>query len=74
MPRMDGVEATRRIRALPTAAAATPIVGLTANALAHQRPEYLAAGMDGLAAKPISPPALLAEIMRVLNEVETRAA
>ncbi len=74
MPRMDGVEATRRIRALANAARRVPIVGLTANALAHQRPIYLAAGMDGLAAKPISPGALLTEITRVLNEAETRAA
>ena len=67
MPEMDGVEATRRIRALGDAAAATPIVGLTANAMAHQRLAYLEAGMDGVTAKPISPTDLIAEIARVLN-------
>ena len=67
MPEMDGVEATRRIRALGDAAAATPIIGLTANAMAHQRVAYLEAGMDGVAAKPISPADLIAEIARVLN-------
>ncbi len=67
MPRMDGMEATRRIRDLDGPVSKIPVIGLTANALAHQRPAYIAAGMDGLAAKPISPAALLAEISRVLN-------
>ena len=65
MPRMDGVEATRRIRALGSPAASTPIIGLTANVLGHQRQAYLAAGMNGVAAKPISPAALIAEMGRV---------
>ena len=68
MPRMDGVEATRRIRGLDTEVAAVPIIALTANVLAHQREAYLAAGMNGVAAKPISPPALLAEIVRAFND------
>jgi CheY-like chemotaxis protein len=68
MPIMDGLEATRCIRALGGKAALTPIVGLTANAMAHQWTQYRAAGMDGMAAKPISPAALLAEIARVLSE------
>ena len=67
MPHMDGIEATRRIRALDGPEAATPIIGLTANAMAHQRSAYLAAGMDGVASKPISPADLIAEIARVLN-------
>ncbi len=49
MPRMDGVEATRRIRALEGPAGAVPIIGLTANALAHQHAAYIAAGMNGMA-------------------------
>jgi PAS domain S-box-containing protein len=65
MPGIDGVEAARRIRALGGAAAATPIVALTANVLAHQRTAYLDAGMDGVVGKPISPPLLLAELARV---------
>ena len=67
MPHMDGVEATRRIRALEGPAASTPIIGLTANAMAHQRASYLEAGMDGVTAKPISPSDLISEIYRVLN-------
>ena len=62
MPGIDGVEAARRIRALGGAAAATPIVALTANVLAHQRASYLDAGMDGVVGKPISPGSLLVEI------------
>ncbi len=70
MPRMDGVEATRMIRGLEGAASRAPIIGLTANALAHQRTSYLAAGMNGVASKPISPTALLGEIARVLEDAD----
>lgn len=65
MPGIDGIEATRRIRAASGPEASTPIVALTANVMLHQRREYLAAGMDGVVAKPISPSALLAEIARL---------
>jgi signal transduction histidine kinase len=65
MPGMDGLEATALIRALPGPEAATPIIALTANVMAHQRASYLAAGMDGTAPKPFSPTALLQEILRV---------
>ncbi|AYV45890.1 hybrid sensor histidine kinase/response regulator [Caulobacter flavus] len=77
MPGVDGLEAARRIRALPGPVGATPIVALTANVLAHQRATYMAAGMNGVAAKPISPTALLAEIVRVAevtSAAETAAA
>ena len=65
MPGIDGLEAARRIRALGGAAAATPIVALTANVLSHQQRRYLDAGMDGVVGKPISPGALIAEIARL---------
>ena len=67
MPGIDGLEASRRIRALPGPAAKTPIIALTANVMAHQRASYSAAGMDGVAAKPISPTALIAEILRLAD-------
>jgi PAS domain S-box-containing protein len=67
MPHMDGVQASRAIRALTGEAARTPIIGLTANVMVHQRTEYLAAGMNGVVAKPISPAALLSEIARLLQ-------
>jgi PAS domain S-box-containing protein len=65
MPGIDGLEAARRVRALPAPIGQTPIVALTANVLAHQRQAYLDAGMDGVVGKPISPGALLAEITRL---------
>jgi PAS domain S-box-containing protein len=67
MPVMDGLEATMSIRALQAPVAATPIIGLTANAMAHQQKAYLAAGMNGVVAKPISPAALFAEVSRVMS-------
>jgi CheY-like chemotaxis protein len=67
MPHMDGVEATRAIRALRGPVAQVPIIGLTANVMVHQRAEYLAAGMNGVVAKPISPATLLSEIARVVS-------
>jgi len=63
MPGMDGLEATRRIRAMGDTAADLPIVALTANVLAHQRQAYLDAGMDGVIGKPISPTDLIREII-----------
>jgi len=67
MPGIDGLEAARRIRALGGHVAATPIVALTANVLAHQRQSYLDAGMDGVVGKPISPGALLLEISQAFS-------
>ncbi|NQE61075.1 ATP-binding protein [Caulobacter sp. RHG1] len=67
MPLMDGVEATHRIRALPGRAGAAPILAMTANAMAHQQAAYLAAGMDGAIAKPLSPSALVQAIARALT-------
>ena len=65
MPGMDGLEATRHIRALKGPAAQAPIIALTANVLEHQRQTYLDGGMDGLVGKPIAPAALLTEILRL---------
>jgi CheY-like chemotaxis protein len=68
MPGIDGMEASRRIRALDGPAGQTPIIALTANVMAHQRATYRAAGMDGVAAKPIAPSALVTEILRLAQD------
>jgi CheY-like chemotaxis protein/anti-sigma regulatory factor (Ser/Thr protein kinase) len=65
MPGMDGLEATRRIRALPAPAGEVPILALTADVMRRQQQAYLAAGMNGMAPKPFSPAQLLAEIARI---------
>jgi PAS domain S-box-containing protein len=67
MPVMDGVEATQRIRALKGPAGAVPILAMTANAMAHQQAGYIAAGMDGAIAKPLSPVALTQAIVAALT-------
>ncbi len=55
MPRMDGVQATKAIRALDGPAAAVPIVALTANADPDDAKKYLASGMAAVVEKPIKP-------------------
>jgi signal transduction histidine kinase/CheY-like chemotaxis protein/HPt (histidine-containing phosphotransfer) domain-containing protein len=62
MPRMDGVEATRRIRAAGGPRSRVPIVALTAHAIASEREAYLGAGMDDYLSKPFKP-ATLREIV-----------
>ncbi|QSF55116.1 ATP-binding protein [Brevundimonas fontaquae] len=68
MPVMDGVAATRAIRALPGPAGDLPILALTANADERDELDYIAAGMNGVAQKPIQPDALLNAIRMVLAQ------
>ena len=68
MPVMDGMAASASIRALDCAAARTPIIAMTANALAHQVESYMAAGMNGWIAKPMSPAALVRTVAEVMAE------
>lgn len=66
MPVMDGLAATRAIRDLPSTAAMTPIVALTANARREDEAACLAAGMDGYVSKPIDARRLFTTIDEVL--------
>jgi len=76
MPGMDGVEAAQVIRQLEVAEGRprTPIVAVTANALAHQVEGYLAAGMDGHVAKPIEVTKLYAAIESAMTAAKLAQA
>jgi signal transduction histidine kinase/FixJ family two-component response regulator len=65
MPIMNGIDATKAIRADEGRNRHTPIVALTANASAQDSERCLAAGMDAYVAKPIDEPLLLATIDRL---------
>jgi signal transduction histidine kinase/CheY-like chemotaxis protein len=64
MPEMDGLEATRLIRALPGTRARVPIVALTASAMPEEVAACRLAGMDDVLAKPIDVEALSATLKR----------
>ena len=66
MPIMDGLEATRRIRALPRGHA-TPILAMTANAGTQDRDRCFDAGMDDFLTKPIQPALFYATLARWLS-------
>lgn len=67
MPGMDGLTATRAIRALPGSLAALPIIALSADVLPDQIARCRAAGMDDHVAKPIQRDALIAAVARGLE-------
>ena len=67
MPGVDGIEATRKIRADEMKTHRhVPIIAITANAFDDDRRRCAEAGMDGYVVKPISPQAIREEISRVL--------
>ena len=63
MPEMDGLEATRRIRALP-GGQELPIIAMTAAAMVQDRQNCLAAGMNAYTTKPINPRELADTLLR----------
>ena len=66
MPRLDGVEATRRIRALP-GYSDIPILAMTANAFVEDKERCLAVGMNDYLVKPFDPENFFASVLRWLE-------
>lgn len=65
IPKVDGWEATRRLKADP-ATAAIPIIALTAHALASDRARAKEVGCDGYLAKPVEPRRVVEEVQKHL--------
>jgi signal transduction histidine kinase/CheY-like chemotaxis protein len=72
MPVMDGLEATQHIRSLPQYAQ-LPILAMTANVLDHDRRSCLAAGMNEVVTKPVTPSVLAAALLRWIKPRATPA-
>ena len=69
MPRMDGYEASRRIRAIDNPVKASiPIIAMTANAFDEDRRAAADAGMNGYISKPIEIPVLLSTLKDILEQ------
>jgi CheY-like chemotaxis protein len=64
MPDIDGLAATRMIRALPAPVGQIPVIAVTAHVLPDQGEVFRAAGMNGVIAKPVATAALLDALAR----------
>ena len=71
---MDGLAATRAIRALDAPVCDLPILAVTAEAMPEDAARCLAAGMDGHLAKPVTQARLYAAVTEVLDAAAERAA
>jgi CheY-like chemotaxis protein/anti-sigma regulatory factor (Ser/Thr protein kinase) len=71
MPGVDGLQATRQIRSLPSIHAGVPIIALTASAMVNDRRDCLDAGMNDYLSKPISMNSLRLVIDRWTSGTQT---
>ena len=67
MPVLDGIEATRRIRALSGSRGNIPIVAMTASALEEPIRQSREAGMDGYLTKPVTEVELMAALAKAVH-------
>ena len=73
MPKMDGLKALQAIRDLPAPVGMTPIIALAAPDRDDEAQRWLAAGVSGLVAKPVTASRLFAAIRSVLEPPEAGA-
>jgi CheY-like chemotaxis protein len=74
MPVLDGLEATRRIKAGGGPNADAPVIALTANALEHHRAAWAEVGVDLFVSKPIDPRQLVACLALAAERAPRRRA
>jgi CheY-like chemotaxis protein/HPt (histidine-containing phosphotransfer) domain-containing protein len=74
MPELDGIEATKQIRALPPPACNAYIIAMTANAMSGAREAYVAAGMNDYLSKPIDAANLLTRLQRLPTRIPAAAS
>jgi signal transduction histidine kinase/ActR/RegA family two-component response regulator len=72
MPKLNGLDATRQIRALP-GYEHIPILAMTANAFGEDRQVCLDAGMNDHIAKPVDPEVLFTTLLKWLEQADTAA-
>lgn len=70
MPEMDGLEATKTIRANKTNAQ-TPVIALTAHAMANEKEVLLSSGMDDYLTKPVSENDLIQTLLKWTKQIHT---